>query len=90
MQGVPEIAGLAAKKAFGQIAETVISFFIAFALISSLSAFIIFGPRVYYSMAKEGYFFPFAAKVHPKYKVPVWRILITKCNFNNTGFIGNI
>jgi len=76
MTGVTEIAGLAAGKAFGPIAESVISILISFALISSLSAFIILGPRVYYSMTKEGYFFSFAAKVHPRYKVPVGAILL--------------
>lgn len=76
MNGVTEIAGLAAKKAFGPIAESVISLLISFALISSLSAFIILGPRVYYSMTKEGYFFAFASKVHSKYKVPVGAILL--------------
>jgi len=76
IKGVTEIAGLAAGKAFGTVAKSFISLFISFALISSLSAFIILGPRVYYSMAKEGYFFAFAAKVHPKYKVPVGAILL--------------
>ncbi|HSO84996.1 MAG TPA: amino acid permease [Draconibacterium sp.] len=76
IKGVPEIAGLAAGMAFSGFAESVISLFISFALISSLSAFIILGPRVYYSMTKEGYFFDFAAKVHPKYKVPVGAILL--------------
>ncbi len=76
IKGVPEIAGLAAGKAFGAFAESVISLFISFALISSLSAFIILGPRVYYSMAKEGYFFRFAAKVNLKYKVPVGAIIL--------------
>jgi APA family basic amino acid/polyamine antiporter len=76
MKGVTEIAGLAAQKAFGPIAKSIISLLISFALISSLSAFIILGPRVYYSMTKEGYFFAFAAKVHPKFKVPVSAILL--------------
>jgi len=74
--GVPEIAGLAAGKAFGNMAETIISLLISFALFSSLSAFIILGPRVYYSMAQEGYFFKFAAKVHALHKVPVGAIIL--------------
>jgi APA family basic amino acid/polyamine antiporter len=49
---------------------------IAFALFSSLSAFIIIGPRVYYSMAQDGYFFKFAAKIHPKYQVPSAAIIV--------------
>jgi APA family basic amino acid/polyamine antiporter len=76
IKGVPEIAGLAAGKAFGAVAESVISLFISFALISSLSAFIILGPRVYYSMATQGYFFKFAAKVHSRHNVPVGAILL--------------
>ena len=76
MIGEPEIGGLAAGKAFGPVAETVISLFISFALFSSLSAFIILGPRVYYSMAREGYFFRVFAQVHSKFKVPVWSILL--------------
>ncbi len=76
LKGVPEIAGLAAKFSFGSTAEAVVSLFISFALISSLSAFIILGPRVYYSMAEEGYFFKFAAKIHSKYKVPVGAIVL--------------
>lgn len=74
--GVPEIAGLAAGKALGSKAETIISLLICFALFSSLSAFVILGPRVYYSMATQGLFFKFAAKIHTKYKVPVGAIVL--------------
>lgn len=70
MAGEPEIGGVAAGHAFGPVAETVISLLISFALFSSLSAFIILGPRVYYSMARDGYFFKFFAHVHPRFKVP--------------------
>lgn len=68
--GEPEIGGLAAGYAFGETAEMIISLLISFALFSSLSAFIILGPRVYYRMAKDGYFFKSIAAIHPKYKVP--------------------
>jgi APA family basic amino acid/polyamine antiporter len=76
MVNEPEIGGLAAGLAFGKTAEMVISLFISFALFSSLSAFILLGPRVYYSMAKEGYFFDFASKIHHRYKVPHLAILL--------------
>ena len=76
MQGVPEIGGLAIKSALGETAQNIFSLFIGFALFSSLSAFIILGPRVYYSMAKQGYFFSSVAKVHVKYNVPVYAILL--------------
>jgi len=70
MVGEPEIGGLAAGNAFGAVAETVLSLLISFALFSSLSAFIILGPRVYYSMARDGYFFKAIAKINPNFEVP--------------------
>lgn len=76
MVGEPEIGGLAAGKSFGGVAETIISLLISFALFSSLSAFIILGPRVYYSMARDGYFFKGVAKVHPRFKVPTNAIIL--------------
>ena len=76
MVGEPEIGGLAAGKAFGEVAETVLSLLISFALFSSLSAFIILGPRVYYSMAKDGYFFKSIAKINPKFEVPQNAIIL--------------
>ena len=71
MRGVISIGGLAAGRLFGNTAEQLFSVLISFALFSSLSAFIILGPRVYYAMARDGYFFKFAAHVHHKFKVPV-------------------
>jgi len=57
MGGVVSIAGLAVGRSFGQVPEYVISTLIAFALFSSLSAYVILGPRVYYAMAKDRLFF---------------------------------
>ncbi len=79
MIGEPEIGGLAAGLAFGEVAETIISLLISFALFSSLSAFIILGPRVYYSMAKDGYFFKTISKVHPIFGVPGNAIILQSC-----------
>jgi basic amino acid/polyamine antiporter, APA family len=70
MKGVVSVGGLAMGKLFGKSADTLFSLLIAFALFSSLSAFIIIGPRVYYSMAKDGLFFKSAAAIHPKFQVP--------------------
>lgn len=70
MKGVISIGGLAMRNLFGPSADTLFSLLIAFALFSSLSAFIIIGPRVYYSMAKDGLFFKSVAHIHPKFQVP--------------------
>ncbi len=76
MEGVISIGGLAAGNLFGKSAETVLSVFISFAFFSSLSAFIILGPRVYYSMAKDGVFFKSLAKVNPRFCVPSRAIVL--------------
>ena len=62
ISGTASIGGLAAAKLFGRSLEQIISVFIAFALFSSLSAYIMLGPRVYFSMARDGFFFRFAAR----------------------------
>jgi APA family basic amino acid/polyamine antiporter len=75
MKDVISVGGLAMGNLFGKSAEILFSLLIAFALFSSLSAFIIIGPRVYYSMAKDGLFFRSAAKIHDRFQVPSNSIL---------------
>ncbi|MFW6160826.1 MAG: APC family permease [Acidobacteriota bacterium] len=76
MSGVISIGGKAAENLFGPSLGNILSVMISFALFSSLSAFIILGPRVYYSMSKDGYFFPFASEVHPVHHVPSKSIIL--------------
>jgi basic amino acid/polyamine antiporter, APA family len=76
MKGVISVGGLAMGNLFGKSAEVLFSILIAFALFSSLSAFIIIGPRVYYSMAKDGLFFKSASRIHKKFQVPSNSILL--------------
>jgi len=76
MKGIISVGGLAMGNLFGKSADTLFSLLIAFALFSSLSAFIIIGPRVYYSMAKDGLFFKSVAKIHPKFEVPSNSIIL--------------
>jgi APA family basic amino acid/polyamine antiporter len=76
MVGVIPIGGAATSRLFGRSAETVIALLIAFALLSSLSAIIIIGPRVYYAMARDGYFFRAVSEVHPRFRVPAKAIVL--------------
>lgn len=76
MKGVIAVGALSTVRLFGQNAGTLFALLIAFALFSSLSAFIIIGPRVYYSMARDGLFFKAVAKVHPRFHVPSNSILL--------------
>lgn len=76
MKGVISVGGLAMGNLFGKSAEILFSLIIAFALFSSLSAFIIIGPRVYYSMASDGLFFKSVARIHSKFGVPSNSIIL--------------
>jgi APA family basic amino acid/polyamine antiporter len=78
MSGTIAVGGLAASRLFGSTADTVISALIAFALVSSISALIMLGPRVYYAMARDGYFFKAISDVHPVTRVPS-KSLVLQC-----------
>jgi APA family basic amino acid/polyamine antiporter len=74
--GVIAIVEAASSGAFGGWIGRVLSAMISLALLSSLSAYIIIGPRVYFAMARDGLFFSFAARVHTRFRVPGRSILI--------------
>ncbi|MBN2198277.1 MAG: amino acid permease [Candidatus Aminicenantes bacterium] len=76
MSGVIPVGSLAAGRLFGASSTRLITLLIAFAQFSSLSAFILLGPRVYYSMARDGLFFKKVAEVHPRRRVPSTSILL--------------
>lgn len=76
MKGVISIGGLAMGNLFGKPGEVLFSSLIGFALFSSLSAYIIIGPRVYYSMSEDGLFFSKIGNIHPKFGVPSNSIML--------------
>ena len=71
MQGVLKIGSLAANNLFGAGIAGIFSVLMALSIMSSVSAMVTIGPRVYYAMAKNGAFFSVAAKVHERYRTPV-------------------
>jgi basic amino acid/polyamine antiporter, APA family len=75
MKGVIAIGALAASHLFGSDAGGVFNALMAFALLSTVNAMVITGPRVYYAMARDGQFFSPAAIVHPRWRTPVNSIL---------------
>ena len=75
MKGVVAIGALAASRLFGSQAAGVFSALMACALLSTVNAMTIAGPRVYYAMARDGQFFAFAAAVHPRWRTPVNSII---------------
>ncbi|MCB0281511.1 MAG: amino acid permease [Calditrichaeota bacterium] len=76
MINIIPVVEIAAVKSMGQWIGKLVGLLIAIALLSSLSAFILIGPRVYYAMALDKLFFPFASRLHPRYKVPGSSIVI--------------
>ena len=76
MKGVISVGGLAMRNLFGQGADVLFSLLISFALFSSLSAYIIIGPRVYFSMARDGLFFRSISRIHSRFKVPTYSIYL--------------
>lgn len=74
MKDVITITGLAANDMFNLSLGRLFSLFISIILLSSISACIIIGPRVYYAMAKGGHFFPIASKVN-RFGVPAISII---------------
>lgn len=75
MKGVIAIGSLAASKLFGAEIAGAFSLLMALSIMSSVSAMVTIGPRVYYAMAKNGAFFGSAARVHEVYRTPVIAIL---------------
>lgn len=75
MKGELAVASLAASHLFQRDLARLFSALIALALMSTVSAMVTIGPRVYYAMAKNGAFLASAAKVHPRWRTPWVSIL---------------
>jgi basic amino acid/polyamine antiporter, APA family len=75
MKGVVAIGSLTASKLFGSEIAGIFSALMALSIISSVSAMVTIGPRVYYAMAKNGAFFATAARVSERYRTPVAAIV---------------
>jgi APA family basic amino acid/polyamine antiporter len=75
MKGVLAVGSLAASNLFGPGIADVFSGLMALSLVSTVSAMITIGPRLYYAMAKNGAFFSIAAKVDDRRHTPMVAIL---------------
>lgn len=83
-----EIAMVAADRLLGPHAARLLGALAVVVLFGSLSAMTVAGPRVYFAMARDGAFFPAAARVHPRFHTPwvaiaaqaVWSSLLVLTN----------
>lgn len=76
MKGIVAVGALAASHLFGSHIAGAFSALMACALLSTVNAMTIAGPRVYYAMARDNQFFSFAASVHPRWHTPVNSIVV--------------
>jgi len=65
------VPALAVKNLFGPRAASVFSVLLGVTFLSTISAFVITGPRVYYAMARDGLFPAFAGRLSARGRVPV-------------------
>jgi APA family basic amino acid/polyamine antiporter len=75
MKGVVAVGAAGATHLFGPAVAGVFSAAMVLSVLATVNAEVTIGPRVYYAMAKNGAFFPAAAKVHPRFHTPAIAIL---------------
>lgn len=64
------IAADAADALLGRGGGTVMAALVAFSALGGLAGIVLTGPRVYFSMARDGVLFPWLGAVHPVYRTP--------------------
>ncbi len=66
----------AAVRIFGRTGSYLVSLLIIISTIGSLNGSILAAPRVYYAMARDGLFFRWCARVHPRFHTPHVALLV--------------
>ena len=64
-----------ADRLLNQMAGNVMGIVSIISLAASISANVFAGPRVYFAMARDGFFLPAAAQVHPRFRTPAVAIV---------------
>jgi APA family basic amino acid/polyamine antiporter len=69
------VLDVVAERLLGARAGDIMGVVAIISLAAGINAWTFAGPRVYYAMARDGLFFPAAARVHPKYKTPAASVI---------------
>jgi APA family basic amino acid/polyamine antiporter len=69
------VLDVVADRLLGTRAGDVMGIVSIISIAASISAMTFAGPRVYYAMARDGLFFPGAARIHPRYHTPAVSIV---------------
>ena len=82
--GSSRVGADAAVRIFGRTGSYLVSLLIIISTLGSLNGSILAAPRVYYAMARDGLFFRWCARVHPRFHTPhvalmvqgIWAIVL--------------
>jgi APA family basic amino acid/polyamine antiporter len=69
------VLDVVAERLLGGRAGDIMGIVSILSLAAGINAWTFAGPRVYFAMARDGVFFPAAARVHPKYATPALSIV---------------
>jgi APA family basic amino acid/polyamine antiporter len=69
------VLDVAAERLLGARAGDIMGIVSLISLAAGINAWTFAGPRVYFAMARDGVFFPAAARVHPKYRTPATSVI---------------
>jgi basic amino acid/polyamine antiporter, APA family len=72
----PRPASDAVAQILGRLGASIVSAGMAISMLVTLNGTIMSGARVPYAVARDGYFFPALAEVHPRYHTPAIAILV--------------
>ncbi len=75
MKGVVRVGELVASSLFGDKGAFLLAGGIAVTIFGCLSATILYGPRVFFAMARDNLFFQRMSYLHPRFRVPTVAIL---------------
>jgi APA family basic amino acid/polyamine antiporter len=75
LAGAIGVGEIAASRLFGSAAAAMFAGLAMVIILSSLSAWTLAGPRIYFAMARDGVFLSAAARIHPRYRTPAVAIL---------------